>query len=157
MFKTKKILKPVVLSVIIFTSLINLLFFAYILYYEVGGYRASNNSAKWQFENSVTQKGSWDNVDYNLLCSNLEPKSFLPIYHTLEYDAALMIKILAITTICFFFLCRKELSKKEVVRLSLIFVVLFIFNFALSAYEADYDFVLPCMDGPFYESVEQSL
>ena len=152
MLKTK--MKFIVFCSIIFTTLTNFLFLAYILHYEIGDYRKINNDIIWRFNNSITEN-NWDKDDYNNLCYSLEPKNFLTTYNGLEDFSLLTIKVLAIVLIIYFIIFRKELSKKTIARLSLIFIALLTFNFILSIYEADYDFVLPCMNSSFYSLTEE--
>lgn len=149
-------MKVIVFCAIILTTLVNLLFFGYILYYEIGGYRELNNNIIQDFNGSIAQN-DWDKVDYNNLCFSLEPKNFLTIYPSLEFYSLLMIKILAVVLIIFFIICRKELSKKTITKFSLILVALLAFNFILSIYEADYEFVFPCMDSGFYFLTEKPI
>jgi len=149
-------MKVIVFCTIILTTLVNLLFFGYILYYEIGGYRELNNNIIQNFNGSIAQN-DWDKVDYNDLCFSLEPKNFLTIYHSLEFYSLLMIKILAVVLIIFFIVCRKELSKKTITKLSLILIAFLAFNFILSIYEADYEFVFPCMNSGFYSLTEKPI
>ncbi len=149
-------MKVIVFCAIILTTLVNLLFFGYILYYEIGGYRELNNNIIQDFNGSIAQN-DWDKVDYNNLCFSLEPKNFLTIYHSLEFYSLSMIKILAVVLIIFCVIYRKELSKKTITKLSLILIALLIFNFILSIYEADYEFVFPCMNSGFYSLTEKPI
>ena len=157
MFNKTKAIELSVLSIIIFTLLLNLVNPIRIVNYEVKGYREINKENKENKEKSINalQRDingdvDWEKVDYSPLCFGIKPDLFLSDYHALNHLSLLMIKIS--TVILLLLLYRKQLSIKISSKLAALLLFSFLIYSAVILYEVDYNFVFICEDIYYFET-----
>lgn len=135
MINTDAIKRISVFLFVIFTLLINLLYLSLSISYEKGNYSEYNSSIKAEFyKNNPLGK-----INFQELCSSLEPNLFLRNYNKIVFLSFLA--ILLSTVIIFVSLKRKILLKKQGYFLLIVVFLSFLVFFKAFLIEADYDFI----------------
>lgn len=138
MFNKQKIIKLFILSIVIFTLLINLAWLGYVEYCRE--YSAYNNEITSTFNKDKNQETKIE--DYREACLKLKPSLLIPVTHILGYWSALMIlisiAIMAIVKVGSKVSKRKMFSLKEIYILLSMILISIIINFHVSLIELDF-------------------